>query len=304
MLWMYLLIYASVIVGAVLALAWWAIWGRKARLPRGTAGMLTMIAGALLVLGVIAEKSLGTPLVLWLEVPFEFWSWYSDFRFTTPLVLGILGLVLLAFPIRARAGSGTADLTPRTPFSFTRKQWFVAPAVTLFLVLVATILAGAASQRDQETGHYDMYFVDVGEGMAMGTNIYGWYNSVPCLILLGLMGVLVAVDLALISRPALGDDRELDARIRTIRARNVLTVATGALVLHLAVILGSLAGTASIRSSFSTGHGIVSFWTTFAALEPVLRGASVVVATLGLALWFAVILSAVPFRRARTLVES
>lgn len=301
---MYLLTYGSMIAGAILALAWWAIRGRKTRLPHGTASAFTAIAGLLLVLLAISERSLGTPLLSAVDVPIEFWFWYSDFRYTIPLLLGISGLLLLAVPIRARAGSGTAELTPRTPFSFTRKRWFVAPAVTVVLILVATVLAGAASQPDQETGHYNMYFVDVGGQMSMGTNIYGWYNSAPCLILLGLMSVLVAVDLSLISRPALGDDRERDAQIRAIRTRNVLTVATGALVLHLSVILSSLAGTASIRSSFSTGHGMVSFWTTFAALEPVLRGASVAVAVLGLALWFAVLLSAIPSRRVRVLVES
>lgn len=300
----YLMVFGPVLAGVVLALLWWAVRGRKFRLPHGTVSALTVIAGLLLVLGTFAELLFGLSFLFPFEVPREISDWYWSYRFAVPLVMGIVGLVLLAFPIRPRGGSGTAELTPRTPLSYTRARWFIAPASVLTIILIATFTAGAASQPDPETGHYNMYFVDLGGERGMGTNIYGWYNSVPSLILLGLMILIAALTLFVISRPPLRSNRELDVQTRTLRTRNVFTVVTGAFLLHLAAILVSLAGTASVRSSFSTGDGSVRFWTTFAALEPVLRGASVVVVVLGFALWVAVPLSGIPLRRAKALVDS
>jgi hypothetical protein len=131
----------------------------------------------------------------------------------------------------------------------------------------------------------------------MGVSIYGWYNSVPSLILIGFMIAIAILDLVLVSRPALDNNQVRDVHIRSVRTRNVLLIGTGALLVHLGLIFDSLAGTASIRSSFPTSEGLVMFWTTFAALEPVLRGASIVVTAFGFALWAVVTLSGIPSKR-------
>lgn len=296
MAWFYLWTLGPVIAGVVLAFVWWLIWARRKGLPGGSVGAFSLAAGLLLLLGGFALRLMGTSL-LPLEFPLEFWLWYMDYWFAIPLVLGIFGMVFLAFPVRARSGRGVAELTPRTPVSFARGWWFVTPVVILALTLIVTVTAGAASQPDPETGHYTMYFVDLGGERGMGTNIYGWYSSTPSLILMGVMVVIAILNLVLIARPALDNNHERDVCIRTARTRNVLAVGTGALLVHLGIIFYSLAGTASIRSEFTTTEGNVRFWTTFAALEPVLRGASLVATVVGFAFWAAVALSAIPSRR-------
>ena len=131
----------------------------------------------------------------------------------------------------------------------------------------------------------------------MGTNIYGWFYSVPAMICVGILLAVALVAMSLVARPAPAEDREQDVRVRAIRTRNIVVAVTGALLLHLGDIFNSLAGTASIRSTFTTSEGPVSFWTTFSALQPAFVAASMLCAALGIALWAAVALSAVPSRR-------
>lgn len=109
------------------------------------------------MVGVVAVRLVGVGVApLWpLELPDGFWDWFRDYRYTAPLLLGILGMVLIAFPVRSRSGKGVAELTPRTP----------AP----------------------------------------------------------------------------DHNHERDVHIRTVRTRNVLVIGTGALLVHLALIFGSLA---------------------------------------------------------------
>lgn len=305
MVWLFFMVLGPVAAGIVLASVWWLVWGLKRGQPGGNLGAFSLAAGLALLLGGVAVRLMDGLLPLLLDVPSGVWEWYSDYRFAIPLWLGILGLVLVAFPVQARSGRGAADLTPRTALSFARGWWFVTPAVVLALILVVTFAAGAVSEPDEVTGRYTMYSVDLGGERGMGTNIYGWFYSVPCLILIGLMIAIVILDLVFISRPALDHDQERDVHIRTVRARNVLLVGTGALLVHLGLIFGSLAGTASIRSWFPTSEGGVTFWTTFAALQPALTGASSVAAVLGFTLWAAVALSAIPStRRASATVRS
>ena len=305
MVGLFFLVWGSLITGIVLSFGWWLIWGRRTRLPGGSVGAISLATGLLLVAGEVAMRLIGTAIFLPFAISSEFWNWYGDHRFAVPLLLGILGMVLLALPIRARTGRGAADLKPRTPVSFSRGRWFISPAVTLAFVLVVTVVAGVASQPDSTTGEYTMYFVDLGGERSMGTSIYGWFYSVPCLILTAAMIVVAMLDLFLIARPALNRNVERDESIRMIRTRNVLAVGTGSLLMHLGVVFSSLAGTASVRSTFATSEGNVAFWTTFAALEPALAVASSVVAAVGIAFWASVALSAIPSRRLTSLtVES
>ncbi|WP_300267588.1 hypothetical protein [Microbacterium sp.] len=306
MAWFFL-VWGSLIAGLVLSFVWWLIWGRRTRLSAGSVGVISLAAGLLLVGAQAVVRLMGTGATTLLPsaISREFWDWYGDHRFAVPLLLGILGMVVLAFPIRARSGRGAAEIKPRTPVSFSRRRWFITPALTLAFILVLTVIAGMASQPDSTTGEYTMYFVDLGGGRGMGTGIYGWFYSVPCLILTAVMIMVAMFDLFLIARPALNRNVARDESIRMIRTRNVLAVGTGALLMHLGVVFGSLAGTASVRSSFPTSEGSVAFWTTFAALEPALAGASSVTAAVGIAFWTSVALSAIPSRRLTSLaVES
>lgn len=297
MAWLYFMVLGPVAAGIVLASVWWLVRGRDSGLPGGSLAAFSLAAGLTLLFGGVAVRLMDGPLPLLLDVPSGVWDWYSDYRFAIPLWLGIIGLVLVAFPVQARSGRGAADLTHRTPVSFASGWWFVTPAAVLALTLIVTFAAGAVSEPDEVTRRYTMYSVDLGGERGMGTSIYGWFYSVPCLILMGVMIVISILDLVLISRPSLDHNQERDVHSRTVRTRNVLLVGTGALLVHLGLIFGSLAGPASVRSWFPTSEGTVTFWTTFAALEPVLRGASSVAAALGFALWAAVALSAIPSRR-------
>lgn len=305
MWWLYLLVFGSLLAGVVLALVWWLIWGRKAALPAGPVRGFTFAAGLLVLLGEIVVRFVGANILLPFELPRFLGNWYADYRFISPLLIGILGLVLLSFPVQERGGRGAADLTPRSPVSFARPRWFIAPSVLLVLILLITIIAGAVSQPEESSGRYMMYAVELGGERSAGTSIYGWFYSVPSLIVTGVLMAMTIVALFLVARPALVEDRALDTDVRTIRTRNIVAAGTGALLLHLSLIFSSLAGTASIRGSFATSEGPVRFWTSFSALGPALITASMLCAAFGVALWASVALSAIPApRRAGVTVGS
>ncbi|BDZ63463.1 hypothetical protein [Agromyces mangrovi Wang et al. 2018] len=297
MVQLYLLVYGSSAAGIAVALLRWAIMGRRHGLPWGSVAAWTAAAGLLVVVGDLALRTIGAGGLILTSVATTAWgSWFPDARYAAPLALGALGLVLLAFPVRTRATTGAADLTPRTTFSFTRAGSFIAPLVALAIVLIATLLAGAASRPDPETGHYTMFFVELGGGGGVGTSIYGWYWSLPALTLIAVLLLLALADLALIARPPLGLDRDLDACVRRARSRNVLALVTATLLIHLGDLLGSLAGTVSLRGSFPTSTGAFTFEPTYAVLGPALTGGAWIASALGVAVAASVALTAVPTR--------
>lgn len=300
----YLRTYGPLVVGIVLALVWWLIWGRRAGLRFGAVGGFTLAAGLFVLLGEAALLLMGTFFLLPLELPDALGTWLGDYRFVLPLLLGIVGVVLLVFPVQSRDAQGVAELSRRSPASFTRARWFIAPGLVLALIVLFSVLAGAASERDPMTGRYTMYFVDLGGEHGMGTGIYGWFYSVPALVLVGALVLIIIVGLFLIARPALGLDRGWDIRVRTIRTRNIIAAGTGALLLHLGLIFSSLAGTAALRAWFTTSEGTARFWTSFSALEPALTAASMLCAALGVAFWAVIALSAFPLRRIPVTVGS
>lgn len=304
-MWLILQVFDFLLAGLFLALVWWLLSGRRKSLPGGSNRVIPALVGLLLIFGVFVQRLAGAPIILPFEVPIGVSDWYTNGRFTAPLLLGILGLALLAFHAKQRGRRGAATLTPRTPTSFGRWWWFAVPAVMVVFVLLATVIAGIASSPDPATGRYTMYFVEIGGQRGMGATIYGWYYSVPCLILLAILLALAYLDLFLISRPTLGHDHVRDVYARKVRTRNVLAVTTGALLTHFGLILESLAGTSSLRSEFTGAGGKVNSWTAFAALEPVLSVASFVALGLGVTLWATVLLSATPVGRpAKTVAPS
>lgn len=283
-----LYIWGPYLIGLALALTWWLLVGRKSRNAGRRVRNVLLRVGLLLVLVAIVLKLLGNQALL----PIEVSLWNNDWRFAAPLVLGLVAVVLLALPIRPSSRQGAVDLSRRTAFSFAERSWLVTTLILLALVLVTTMVSGFASSPDPVTGEYTHYDVDLGGERGMGTAIYGWHYSVPALATLALLIIAALVTIALIARPPLGAESRNDVQLRRLRTRSVLAVVSGALLLHLVPVLGLLRGAASIRATFSMSDGPVSFWTSFAALEPVLASAATLSAVLGFALWAAVALSA------------
>jgi uncharacterized membrane protein len=292
-----LLLLGPVLVGLIVGLVWWLIRGRADSLA-GPARSWTLLAGLVLVLVGALFPVLNTTVLLPFETPGALSDLLVASRFAWPLAVGIVGVALLGLPVRRRRGNGVAQLSRRTPLSFVPRNSTISLTAILAVLLAVTLTTGVASQPDPETGRYTMYFVPLGGERGMGTGIYGWFYSLPCLLLVAVIVAVIFLDLFLISAPAIDSSAQEDIRQRTVRSRNVLAAAAGSLLVHLGLVLASLAGTASIRGQFSSGEGIATFWTTFAALEPALRGLSWVAIALGFASWLTVLLSAVPSRRA------
>jgi hypothetical protein len=282
-----------VLVAAGIAVAFWLFQSRRAAVPDGTARTFTA-AGSGFALLVILGYSLLTFWPFWMSsISIDTVMAVLDLRFTLPLVLGIFTLILIAVPVRGSGAYGSAELSRRTLLSFARSWWFIAFGVVFLLAVGLALAAGTASAPDDH-GRYTMYFVHVGS-MTAGSTIYGWFYSVPCLILLTVTVTVTVVDLAVISRPALALDRDKDIAIRRVRTLNVARVGTGAVLIHLAAVLHSLAATSSINAQLPTATaGRISVGTSFAALTTSLQVTSLVVTVLGLALWFSTLLSVIP----------
>ncbi|NYF16516.1 hypothetical protein HDC37_001341 [Microbacterium sp. AK009] len=292
-------VFGSLVVGAGAALVWFAVRGRREGLSGGVVRGVTAGVGILGLAAYVCTLLLSVPFLFpaGLTIPYELVVGYSEFRFVAPLVVGVVLVAVLALPWSKRRTAGVAELSRRGVFSFSQGRWFIAPLMILGLIILLTIPAGLASRPDEVTGRYTAYVIELGGENSVGSGIYGWFYSVPALVaLVSLLAITVGV-LAAIARPRLGTDPSEESRTRRLRSRNVVAATTAALSLHLAVIFQSLAGTASLRGSFSSSIGTYSVWTPFAALEAALSIGSYVAAALGVGLWTAVALSALPTRR-------
>ncbi|MBA8817521.1 hypothetical protein FHX48_002626 [Microbacterium halimionae] len=284
------------LAGITIAVLWRLIRRERNPLTGRTTVIFAILAALLGVLSELLAKSINVSFTWPIDVFAPVRGWSMDMRFIAPLITGIVGLVLLAFPVHRRLGDGSAELSRRTPLTFIRGWWLIPPTLVLALILTATLAAGAASERDEITGDYTNYTVHLGGENSIGTSIYGWYFSVPALVLMALVLLVAAVDIVLISRPALQKDAVRDSAVRHTRTRNVLAAVTATFLMHLATILSSLYGTSSMRGMFSSSIGTVHTWTPFAALGPTLLGAAYVVGACGVALWASIALSAIPAR--------
>lgn len=293
MIVLYLYQFGPAIGGLLLAVVA-TLLGRRAavRLPRSVQlttgiGMVIAIASMVafrgwdLVPDWLVPPGIDGFLVAWLLM------------FIVPLVLTVLALLVVILPIPTPGPRGSAELVPRTPFSFAPRRWLGIGLGTVLAVVVVAVLAGLASITD-DAGRHVMYEVPASASTRGGTSIYGWWYSVPCMIAVVVLVVLVFAGLVLTSRPSLAADAEQDARVRTVRVRNILAVLTGGLLVHLGVVLNSLYGTSSMRLGFEAGPaGFVELGTSFAAIGPALRVAGFAAVVLGYALWWFVLLSAV-----------
>lgn len=285
-----LLIWGPIVLASGIAVALRLTLLRAA--PRLTArdAILTAVAGGvpLLVMLILRGAQMGWVPMLWQNL---------DARAATPLALGIAGVLLLSFSARPAQPSAMAQLTPRTARTFVRPRQPIFLAALTALAVGLTIAAGAASEVD-ELGRYTRFSISLGtSGGTASSDIYGWYYSLPSLVLLAVLLVIAAVAWMLIPRPAWGQDVDLDTAVRRTRAANIARVSCGTVLLHLAVVFGSLGGTASIAMSTSEGGlGTISLGTPFAAMGPALFTAQEIAVAIGVALWLLTALTAVPLR--------
>ncbi|MCC4908887.1 hypothetical protein [Microbacterium sp. cx-59] len=289
----YIVQFGPAVAGLIVGLVVWAI-RRKAWATLPTRRRLWTAGGV------------GIALALWVA-----YSWWSVFPFwlpsfgedgfvvfgflphVVPLVLCLVALAFAGVPSRVAGAKGAAQLSARNLFTFAPRPWMFLLAGVSAAIVVLTVVAGLASGPDED-GRYLMYTVQMSTNSSAGTSIYGWFYSVPCLVLVALVVAVSLLSLWAIGRPPLAADRERDSARRGEQARVVLGVASGGLLLHLGSILNSLYGTSMLRGGLDAGlAGWVELGTGFAAIGPALLVAGYIAIVAGLAAWWMVLLAVV-----------
>lgn len=301
----YALFLGPVAAALVLAVLIWLRSGsRGERSPGAALRGWTIAAVAVPLLVVIGRQVLSVPLWV-LQLPHPVQGVAVQPWFVWPVVLGVLAILLLLLPLPVRRAKGVAEVSRRTMWTFASTPLLIWLGVLLAVTVALTLATGIASAPDEE-GHYRMFFVENGD-ITIGTQIYGWYYSVPALLLLGVTCLLLLFALALIARPplALEDERERDLRLRRLRTRNVLLAALGGVNTHLGAVLTSLSITSTVRGSVPADAGeLTNVGTPFAALTSALAIAGACLVGVGLTAWLTVLLSVIPVpRRAPTTAE-
>lgn len=290
-----LIVLALSIGPLVIAVAVRFLWMRTTVSLGTRVAVLTAIAGLIPAAGAIVPQ-----FVSWIVMPL---SLSLASRAATPLVLGIVALPLLMIPGPQARTRGIATLSRRSVRQFVPKRWIWVLLALIVVVLGLTIAAGAASSPD-ENGHYTMYWASIGT-MRFGTQIYGWFFSTPSLVSLAALLVMLCAALSVIASRAWDDDIEADAAVRRLRATNVLRICFGAILIHLSVILRSLAGASALGGeSRTTELGTVAAGTPFAALEPLLFWTGTAAFVIGLTACLLTALTAIPTRHGATAMRS
>lgn len=291
----FLAYFGGVILAAAIGITWWVSRGRTDVALAGTVRTLTTVAAGVPLVIFVAYRLWGGLPFLGVPVgplPIELARFAIDSRYVLPLAAALPMLLLLAVPERAPRITGSAGISRRTIVSFVSRGWWIAGASVLAVIGLITLSAGIASSPDEE-GHWRMFQIELGTTTA-STWIYGWYYSTTSLILIAGVLVFAALALGVVARPPLGSNPELDIARRGVRSRNIVAVALGALLCHLAAVLGGLAGTAGLRVGIgSSPAGPIEVGTPFAALSAPLYAAEVLALGVGVGLWFIVLLSAV-----------
>ncbi|MCJ1696518.1 hypothetical protein MT349_12080 [Rathayibacter caricis] len=283
--------FAPAAAGLLLAAAsWWLRRRSESSLP--TPVRTATAAGAALALASILALAAVSVFPEWLP-PFDedgLLHWLLA-GYVTPLILALVALVLLRLPRPRPRGAGTAELAPRTLLTFASRPLLAGTAAAVLVTVATALLVGAASSTD-ERGRSVRFVLPVSENSYASSTFYGWWFSVPCLVVLAVVLVVAGLALRSISRPPLDVDRSADAAQRAIRARNVLAVVTGGVLLHLGAVFSALRATSMLQTGFDAGAtGFVQFGTSFAALGSALLVAGWAASVLGSACWWGVLLS-------------
>ena len=292
--WIIILLELSpLVLGGVVAVGVWLATRRHGTSLSGRAGVLAAIGGLVPVVVSCLYSVVGVTPQLLAPMGLDVNIGFMEAQFVIPLAAGLVALVMVCVPGCRNPSASAADIARRTAFTFLSAGWTVALMAIVVVTIALSLAAGLASVPDQ-AGRYTMFSVQIGT-MRVGTTIYGWYYSIPAMFLLMMLIGTAWAGLALIARPPLGDARDQDAAVRRTRSRNIAALTTGAIAFHLAAILGSLAGTSSLRSGLPTDTaGVISVGSPFAALGSFLNASSIVVTCLGAALCLSVALTAVP----------
>lgn len=289
---------AGLVVAAIATVIATRRRGADSRIRRTVAAVAVLLALAVLVFW---HRALFWPLP-WFSVTDVVSSDPHSLRMVSyllPLTLGVALVIVLASPSGLRS-SGRATLEPRGLHTVTRPWWIAGVAIVLAAWIGLALAAGLASVPDDD-GHYVFYEVRPAAEFASRTTIYGWYFSVPSAVGVATLLVVAVAALIVIARMRLRGTPD-DGATRLHRARDVVAVTGGGLLLLLGEVLGSLSGTASMTMQFATGTaGMVHVVPSFAALGPALSVSGQIVTALGFALWWFVPLAAL---RARRLPES
>lgn len=245
----------------------------------------TLAAGLLAVILVVVER------LSWVVPTPTASSTAQILGFAAPLGAGLVAVVVLSLPTARRQGTGTAELVPRTVTSFAARRWLLSLLALAAVVLAVTALAGRASGPDEQ-GRYRHYEIEIATGVTAGTDIYGWYFSVPSIILLALLLIATFLAVRAVAGPPLTSDLAADASARRWRTRNIVAVSVGAMLIHLAAVLNHLAGTAALSAGLTTDQGWVSAQPSLVILQTPMRLGATGAELVGWFLWFAVVLAA------------
>ncbi|GAA4349169.1 hypothetical protein [Microbacterium rhizosphaerae] len=297
--WILLVAWIPFVLGFLAAVVWMVMRRHGVSLS-GRLAALAVVGGLLPVLVAVWYTATGVMVDLFVLLGPDVFMVLQDARFIAPLVAGILGILILSIPGRRPRLVPAADIARRTAFTFLPRGWVITLAAVTVGTVVVTCAAGLLS-----TGDDDTFSFPIGT-MTVGTTIYGWHASAPALILLIILLAAGWTALWLIARPPVADTRDVDIAARRTRSRNIAAVITGGIAFHLAVILQSLAGTASLTGTVpSATAGDITVHSPFAALAPVLQASSVLATCVAVAVCLTVTLTAVPeMNRARTSVET
>lgn len=231
--------------------------------------------------------------------------------FLVPIIIASMCVgVILAPPTasqRVVADPGhQIDLTPRSVWSFGRTWWFVSWIVAAVLLVATVLLAGLASNRDDQ-GRYAVLSVKLGNASASST-FPGWYFGVPILIGLSVLVAVTLIAMWATARPSLAgsvDQRRADVWLRRLRTRTVLSLGGGALILTLAWSLLCIGGGASVTLEIPAGDlGSIALGTPLAALVVPLNIAGSLLQGMGLALLLLPFFTKYPHTAAKTPPES
>lgn len=259
-----------------------------------------LIAGSALALLAffVWSIAMNVPGVMFLELATLYFAFLdSPFRFVTPFVIGVLALtfVLVGAGSRSRSTTSAAPLSRRSALTFTSKGTLAWVAIlTTIAVALAAMLAPTAVP--DENGHYRLIIFDSGF-MAIGTETYGLYYSVPALIALLTLIALAFFTLRRIALPPISGDFDAAMRSRRLSSHSVAIVVIATLLLHLSQLfellhaIASVSGASGDPSLGSNNQQLV--WSPLSGMEPLFFWTAALLKSASIAVWSFVFVRAI-----------